>query len=62
MDRQQSLDVRRIRRTAMTGQRERLVRPSPAELAAASRATVSEHAAADLELRRRQLQLINLGR
>jgi hypothetical protein len=55
---QQALDYRRIRRAAMTGQRETLVRPSAAELAAIRQRASDGQA---LALRRRQLELLKLA-
>jgi hypothetical protein len=61
MDRQQSLDVRRLRRAAMTGQRERLVVNVP-ELPTGTRtySTPSDDETGALALRARQLELAKL--
>lgn len=59
MDRQQSLDVRRARRSVMGGQRERLVAPGLAELAAMHTASQRDDDQA-LQLRLRQLELERL--
>jgi hypothetical protein len=70
MDRQAALDIRRARRAAMAGQRETLDGRVPAsQLAACQRASAEARmaepagtgAAAALELRRRELELLRLA-